>query len=167
MMLIRQPFYVLGIENLENAKSSAFGAAGTFFLTFVASAVYMITHTDDTNASLTRSTSVPRMTFLDDRAGYGQVNMQEEEFGFMDSPSRRGGYSDTPSGYSDNTPSGYSDTPDYNPKHKGKYSDNPSRSESMGSMDASFSDIPIDRASGLRTRGKKQEEQQQPIDLLS
>ena len=41
-MLMKQPFFVGGIEDVEAAKGSAFGAAGTFFFTFVVSMLYMI-----------------------------------------------------------------------------------------------------------------------------
>lgn len=41
-MLVHQPFFIGGIEDVEKAKSSAFGAAGTFFLVFLISIVYLI-----------------------------------------------------------------------------------------------------------------------------
>lgn len=41
-MLMKQPFYIGGIEDVERAKSSAFGAAATFLFTFVVSIAYMI-----------------------------------------------------------------------------------------------------------------------------
>lgn len=36
-MITTQPFYIAGIENPEEAKTSAFGACGMFAFTFVAS----------------------------------------------------------------------------------------------------------------------------------
>jgi hypothetical protein len=43
-MLLKQPFFIGGIdsENVELAKGSAFGAAGTFFFTFLISMLYTI-----------------------------------------------------------------------------------------------------------------------------
>jgi hypothetical protein len=41
-MLMRQPFFIGGIEDVEKAKGSAFGAAGTFFFTFMVSMLYII-----------------------------------------------------------------------------------------------------------------------------
>ena len=36
------PFFIGGIDDVEKAKNSAFGAAGTFFLVFLISIVYLI-----------------------------------------------------------------------------------------------------------------------------
>lgn len=36
-MLVQQPFFIGGIEDVDRAKSSAFGAAGMFVFTFVVS----------------------------------------------------------------------------------------------------------------------------------
>jgi hypothetical protein len=41
-MLIKQPFFIGGIEDVEVAKGSAFGAAAMFFFTFLFSILYMI-----------------------------------------------------------------------------------------------------------------------------
>ena len=41
-MLIHQPFFLGGIDDVEKAKGSAFGAAGTFFFTFLISILYLI-----------------------------------------------------------------------------------------------------------------------------
>ena len=41
-MLVHQPFMVGGIDDVEKAKTSAFGAAGTFFFTFLISILYLI-----------------------------------------------------------------------------------------------------------------------------
>jgi len=42
VLLITQPFYIGGIENVEKAKGSAFGAATAFFFTFLVSIIYVI-----------------------------------------------------------------------------------------------------------------------------
>lgn len=42
VILITQPFYVKGIDNVAKAKGSAFGAATAFFFTFVVSILYVI-----------------------------------------------------------------------------------------------------------------------------
>jgi hypothetical protein len=42
IMLIKQPFYIGGIDNLETCKGSAFGAAGAFLFTFLLSIGYLI-----------------------------------------------------------------------------------------------------------------------------
>lgn len=39
---MHQPFFVGGIDDVETAKSNAFGAAGTFFFTFLISIIYLI-----------------------------------------------------------------------------------------------------------------------------
>jgi hypothetical protein len=42
MMLTHQPFYLGGIEDVEHAKRSAYGAMATFILTFIVSVLYII-----------------------------------------------------------------------------------------------------------------------------
>jgi hypothetical protein len=42
VLLIKQPFFIRGIEDVEVAKGSAFGAAGTFFFTFLVSVFYLL-----------------------------------------------------------------------------------------------------------------------------
>jgi len=42
IMLVYQPFLVGGFEDVEKAKNSAFGAACTFFFTFMVSVIYLI-----------------------------------------------------------------------------------------------------------------------------
>eukprot|EP00429_Kryptoperidinium_foliaceum_P060452 CAMPEP_0176098404 /NCGR_PEP_ID=MMETSP0120_2-20121206/49339_1 /TAXON_ID=160619 /ORGANISM="Kryptoperidinium foliaceum, Strain CCMP 1326" /LENGTH=104 /DNA_ID=CAMNT_0017432411 /DNA_START=38 /DNA_END=352 /DNA_ORIENTATION=+ len=37
VMLMKQPFYIAGVEDAEEAQASAFGACGMFAFTFVAS----------------------------------------------------------------------------------------------------------------------------------
>lgn len=41
-MLVHQPFFIGGIHDVEHAKTSAFGAAGTFFFTFLISIMYLL-----------------------------------------------------------------------------------------------------------------------------
>lgn len=42
MMLTYQPFFIGGIEDLEQARSNAYGGAGTFLCIFVLSVVYLV-----------------------------------------------------------------------------------------------------------------------------
>lgn len=42
ILLMKQPFFIGGIDNVETAKGSAFGAAATFFFTFLVSISLMI-----------------------------------------------------------------------------------------------------------------------------
>ena len=42
IMLIKQPFFILGIHDVELAKGNAFGAAGTFLFTFLLSIFYLL-----------------------------------------------------------------------------------------------------------------------------
>lgn len=39
---MKQPFFILGIDDVEKAKGSAFGAAGMFFFTFLVSILYLL-----------------------------------------------------------------------------------------------------------------------------
>jgi hypothetical protein len=39
---MKQPFFIGGIDDVELAMGSAFGAAGSFFFTFLVSIMYMI-----------------------------------------------------------------------------------------------------------------------------
>lgn len=41
-MLTYQPFFIGGIEDLEQAKSNAYGGAGSFFCILLLSAVYLV-----------------------------------------------------------------------------------------------------------------------------
>lgn len=41
-MLMNQPFYIGGIDDVEKAKGNAFGAAGLFFFIFLISMVHLI-----------------------------------------------------------------------------------------------------------------------------
>ena len=42
MMLTYQPFYIGGIEDLDQARSNAYGGAGTFLFVFILSVVYLV-----------------------------------------------------------------------------------------------------------------------------
>jgi len=42
MMLTYQPFYIGGIEDLEQAKSNAYGGVGSFLFIFLLSVVYLV-----------------------------------------------------------------------------------------------------------------------------
>lgn len=71
-MLMKQPFFVGGIEDVEAAKGSAFGAAGTFFFTFLVSMLYMIrearrltTMSTSSNSSVGSFDSQRRNPFFD------------------------------------------------------------------------------------------------------
>jgi hypothetical protein len=55
VMLMRQPFFMGGIEDVEAAKGSAFGAAGTFFFTFLVSMLYMIKQARQLTGGMSRS----------------------------------------------------------------------------------------------------------------
>lgn len=39
---MKQPFFILGIDDVDKAKGSAFGAAAAFFFTFLVSIVYLL-----------------------------------------------------------------------------------------------------------------------------
>ena len=42
ILLIKQPFLILGIDDVELAKGNAFGAAGTFLFTFLLSIFFLL-----------------------------------------------------------------------------------------------------------------------------
>ena len=42
MMLTYQPFYIGGIEDLEQAKKNTYGGVGTFLFVFILSVVYLV-----------------------------------------------------------------------------------------------------------------------------
>lgn len=69
---MKQPLYILGVEDLEQAKSSAFGAAGTFFFTFVVSIVYLIR-----DAKQDRFVNFSARRMGRGGHGYGQVPISE------------------------------------------------------------------------------------------
>jgi hypothetical protein len=56
-LLIKQPFFILGINDIEAAKGSAFGAAGTFFVTFLVSVIYLLLESRRLNADILSSAS--------------------------------------------------------------------------------------------------------------
>ena len=62
-MLIKQPFFIGGINDVEAAKGSAFGAAGMFFFTFLASILYLIRD----------SRRVSDIRVIEGSSGYGRV----------------------------------------------------------------------------------------------
>jgi len=91
IMLMYQPFFIGGIEDVEVAKGSAFGAAGTFLFTFVVSIVFMINDARkppiirNSNDQPTDRLSELRLRILrrgggsGDRLGeYGQVNIYSD-----------------------------------------------------------------------------------------
>jgi len=62
LMMIKQPFYIGGIDDPEEAKKSAIGAAMTFFFTFVISISYLFIdsrrHNNANNGSETEQVTV-------------------------------------------------------------------------------------------------------------
>lgn len=89
IMLMRQAFYVGGVEDLELAKANAFGAAGTFFFTFVISILYILKEgRKEVRRGSTTATFAEVMAtgvFRDrEEAEYGQLStfsdFPEEEF---------------------------------------------------------------------------------------
>jgi hypothetical protein len=85
IMLMKQPFFMGGIDDVEVAKGSAFGAAGTFFFTFIVSIVYMIHDAQ----RLAEDRNIDNG--VGDRSGgrqgnYGQVPMQATIFRDFDDP---------------------------------------------------------------------------------
>jgi len=55
-MLMNQPFYVGGIEDVEKAKGNAFGAAGLFFFIFIISMVHLIMDSMKSGGGVVRAT---------------------------------------------------------------------------------------------------------------
>ncbi len=74
-MLMTQPFYIGGVEDVEVAKGSAFGAAGTFFFTFLMSIYFMNQDArrlpEDSSSGTSSSNSDQRRG--GSRGNYGQV----------------------------------------------------------------------------------------------
>jgi hypothetical protein len=60
ILLIKQPFFILGIDDVEAAKGSAFGAAGTFFFTFLVSVIYLLVESRRVNSEILRGASLVR-----------------------------------------------------------------------------------------------------------
>jgi hypothetical protein len=79
-LLIKQPFFILGIDDVEKAKRSAFGAAAMFLVSFVVCVVYLIGEGRRTSAIIRRtqlnSTAVIQM--ISGSRSYGQ---QTNRFG--------------------------------------------------------------------------------------
>ena len=74
-MLVHQPFFIGGIDDVETAKSSAFGAAGTFFLVFLVSIVYLIADAQfDFGGGNSNNPRSPR----NNRGEYDLVSMVQE-----------------------------------------------------------------------------------------
>jgi hypothetical protein len=92
-MLMKQPFFIGGIEDVEKSKASAFGAAGTFFFTFVISILYMIHDAQrppEGERPITR-----RNGFLGTEIGqvgteYGQVSLSEMDLNESEQIEREG-----------------------------------------------------------------------------
>jgi hypothetical protein len=82
-MLVKQPFFVGGIDDVELAKNSAFGAAGTFFFTFCVCIFYLIHNerriimTEDSDHFQQRRPTTPRGILSSD---YGQVPLSDVHF---------------------------------------------------------------------------------------
>jgi hypothetical protein len=83
-MLMKQPFFIGGIDDVEVAKGSAFGAAGTFFFTFLVSIIYMIregrrttSDIDDEMSSAMSNNEYPVARPMRTRGAYGQVPFQD------------------------------------------------------------------------------------------
>lgn len=77
IMLMKQPFYITGIEDLEVAKASAFGAAGAFFFIFLVSILYLLNNGRYQLNALSMSTStvatnLPSLPFQQSR-GRGSI----------------------------------------------------------------------------------------------
>jgi hypothetical protein len=74
VLLMKQPFFVGGIDNVESAKGSAFGAAGTFFFTFLVSISYMIRQGRRATATTTATDDTPN-PFFDRLGGPGSTSL--------------------------------------------------------------------------------------------
>ena len=82
-MLVHQPFLMGGIEDVEKAKTSAFGAAGTFFFPFLISIVYLLAgsfFSFDSVASTIRNTTTnnPLSPGGGSRGAYDLVSLVQE-----------------------------------------------------------------------------------------
>lgn len=56
IMLMKQPFFIKSVEDVEKAKGSAFGAAGMFFFIFCVSTAHLIMDSMKDSVSVVRST---------------------------------------------------------------------------------------------------------------
>lgn len=82
IMLMTQPFFVGGIENVEKSKSSAFNAAFLFFITFLSSIGYMI-HDSRRTVLFTQGRATRSRGILESSNGgeYGQVSLGDHSDG--------------------------------------------------------------------------------------
>ena len=71
-MLVKQPFFIGGIEDVEEAKGSAFGAAGMFLFIFVVAIIFLV-RGDGTQRA---SSALPTPPVSE----YGQVPTSEGSF---------------------------------------------------------------------------------------
>lgn len=67
-MLMKQPFFIGGIDNVERATGNAFGAAGMFFFIFLVSMVHLIRDSNGSSSHGSSNSSNPGVTttFHDD-----------------------------------------------------------------------------------------------------
>jgi hypothetical protein len=79
-LLIKQPFFLLGIHDVEKAKRSAFGAAALFLVSFIVCVVYLIIEGRRTSVMLRRAqlTSTAAIQMISGSRSYGQ---QTNRFG--------------------------------------------------------------------------------------
>ena len=82
-MLMTQPFFILGIDDVDDSKSRAFNAAGLYFFSFVISILYIIhdsrRQAEESAGTLTRNRGLlPRA-----QGEYGQVPLSEMD---LDTP---------------------------------------------------------------------------------
>jgi hypothetical protein len=68
VMLMKQPFFIGGIDNVERATGNAFGAAGMFFFIFLVSMVHLIRDSNGSSSHGSSNSSNPGVTttFHDD-----------------------------------------------------------------------------------------------------
>ena len=129
-LLVYQPFYVSGLEDIEAAKTSAFGALGLFIVTFASSIVYLCydscckfrygalsTHDTDAGVGYPRGMSeyevnIEMADAVAQRMGEPRIRLSGSGTGMR----QRRPYSDTP--YTDEPPAsggggggGYRDVP--------------------------------------------------------
>lgn len=87
-MLMRQPFFVGGIEDYEKAKGSAFGAAGLFMFIFCVSIAHLIMDSMNVSNVVRSTVSAAHDDAYDGWTGqrttssgeYGQVPTNFEDF---------------------------------------------------------------------------------------
>ena len=77
-MLMKQPFFILGIDDVEHSKGSAFGAAGMFFFTFIGSILYLIQDSTRQEAEATGTATRNLGLLPSSRGEYGQVPLSED-----------------------------------------------------------------------------------------